>query len=537
MYSNQDSVNTLTFLLAEHGVRQAVVCPGSRNAPVVHNLTECPHITCFGVTDERSAGFYALGMALETGYPTVVCVTSGSAVLNVLPAVAEAFYRRVPLVVVSADRPAAWIDQLDGQTLPQSGILEPFVSMSVSLPEGNDTQTRWHRNRLVNEALLACHSEGGCPVHINLPLSEPLYTFNRPSLPEERVIHPSVSAGKTTNLPHEWQNLLQRAKRPLLVVGQLPYNDFPFELLSEKIAILREPLSGNGTATCLEELANKALTDETLHPDLVIYTGNCLVSKAAKGFLRGISPTEVWGVGSSSCPVDPTMQVTRWLRASPLPVLHMLLNASFSPATSYIYRWHTCTEEVRKHINQSAEGWNENTVVKLFEETLAHHQPTARVHYANSTAVRLGCTFAQHHIHVNRGVNGIEGSVSTAAGMSLVTDKKVVLVTGDLSFFYDSNALWNHQLQGNLRILLLNNGGGAIFSRFKGLQHSAAKAHVVAHHNTSAQGLCESFGVTYHSISSSEDILNGAFERFLYEDSTRPVLLEVWLPPCAERST
>ena len=131
MYSNKDSVNILTALLVAHGIRHAVVCPGSRNAPIVHNFNECPDIECHPVTDERSAAFFALGIAQATDQPVAVCVTSGTALLNVAPAVAEAHYQHQALVVISADRPAQWIGQLDGQTLRQPGALQPWVEKSV----------------------------------------------------------------------------------------------------------------------------------------------------------------------------------------------------------------------------------------------------------------------------------------------------------------------------------------------------------------------------------------------------------------------
>ena len=187
-YSNKNNVNTLTALLVAHGVQHAVCCPGSRNAPIVHNLNECPDVECYPVTDERSAGFYALGMAQSLGEPVAICVTSGTALLNLAPAVAEAFYQHVPLVVISADRPPQWIDQLDGQTLPQTDAFGRFVRKAVTLPEPLDSEQRWWCNRLVNEALLAARAHGGGPVHINVPLSEPLYGFTEKSLPEERTI-------------------------------------------------------------------------------------------------------------------------------------------------------------------------------------------------------------------------------------------------------------------------------------------------------------------------------------------------------------
>ena len=162
--------------------------PGSRNSAIVHNLNECPDIECYPVTDERSAAFYALGIAQVVHRPVVVCVTSGTALLNVAPAVAEAYYQHMPLVVISADRPAQWIDQLDGQTLPQPDALGRFVKKAVNLPEVYNDELHWYCNRLINEAMNeTCHH--GCgPVHINVPISEPLFEYDVEQLPEERVI-------------------------------------------------------------------------------------------------------------------------------------------------------------------------------------------------------------------------------------------------------------------------------------------------------------------------------------------------------------
>ena len=174
MYSDKINVNILTSLMVAHGVRTVVVCPGSRNAPLAHNFASCPEMYCVAATDERSAGFYALGLALASERPVAVCVTSGSALLNLAPAVAEAYYREVPLLVISADRPLAMINQLQGQTLPQAGALGMMVKATMQLPEPHNEVERWYCNRLVNEAMIKMLLHGGGPVHINVPISEPL---------------------------------------------------------------------------------------------------------------------------------------------------------------------------------------------------------------------------------------------------------------------------------------------------------------------------------------------------------------------------
>ena len=224
MFSDKDNINILTSLLIAHGVRYAVVCPGSRNAPIVHNLASCGQIKCYPVTDERSAGFYALGLCQAVNSPVVVCVTSGTALLNLSPAVAEAFYQNLPLIVVSADRPLQWIDQLDGQTLPQANIFGNFVRKSVNLLEPTDEEHHWYCNRLVNETLIEC-VKGSCgPVHINVPITEPLYQFNVNVLPTERKIELlSVSSTDEESLKLQLSplfNSMDKAERPLIIIGQ-----------------------------------------------------------------------------------------------------------------------------------------------------------------------------------------------------------------------------------------------------------------------------------------------------------------------------
>ena len=219
MYSNKENVNILTALLVEHGVRHAVVCPGSRNSPVVHNFNECPQIRCYPVTDERSAAFYALGMAQALQQPVAICVTSGTALLNLAPAVAEAYYQHVPMIVISADRPPMWIDQQDGQTLPQPDALGRLVKKAVTLPEPNDEAGHWYCNRLVNEAIISCTHQNRGPVHINIPISEPLFEYNVAGLPKERKIEIVPAEVPSQAMSHIGRMFLL-SKKPMLICGQ-----------------------------------------------------------------------------------------------------------------------------------------------------------------------------------------------------------------------------------------------------------------------------------------------------------------------------
>ena len=205
MFSNINNVNILTKVLASHGVRRVVVCPGSRNAPMVHNFNEMEHITCYPVTDERSAGFVAMGIALgdSTPFPdpVAVCVTSGSALLNLYPAVCEAYYQKLPVIVISADRPEAWIGQQDGQTLPQANVFGTMVNKSVNLPIVTSEEQAWYCERLVNEAIYDCMYRKVGPVHINIQIPEPLYQFTVAELPKvNSVVHVQSNEFKSNAL-------------------------------------------------------------------------------------------------------------------------------------------------------------------------------------------------------------------------------------------------------------------------------------------------------------------------------------------------
>ena len=503
MYSNKEQVNILTSLLVAHGVRHAVVCPGSRNSPIVHNFNECPDIACYPVTDERSAGFYALGMAQASKAPVVVCVTSGTALLNVASAVAEAYYQHIPLVVISADRPAAWIDQLDGQTMPQPDALGRFVRKAVSLPElHDDDDGRWYCNRLVNEALIAALQGGRGPVHINVPLTEPLFDYSVPELPVERKIEFAAADLSPATLSHITRMFLQ-AERPMLISGQ-PMNP----LLDEAVSLVGD--------------------DEAYVPDFVLYIGGSIVSKRLKHFLR--KAKETWVVNASGEVNDTFMNLTHVFQGDGEAVAdHILLMTVMEPHP-FIQKWNDLLIRIRQQADSYEPAYSLMAAVKYFESQIGE----AQVHYANSTAIRLANSFAKHHVWCNRGVNGIEGSLSTSAGFSVVSEDRVFCVIGDLSFFYDQNALWNQNLRSNLRILLLNNGCGGIFNMLPGLEKSPARnAFVAASHHTSAEGICQQNNVVYLSASDMAQ-LHAGIDTLLNLESDRPVLLEVFTDAAAD---
>ncbi|MBQ9554650.1 MAG: 2-succinyl-5-enolpyruvyl-6-hydroxy-3-cyclohexene-1-carboxylic-acid synthase [Muribaculaceae bacterium] len=527
-YSDKDNINILCAVMLGHGITHAVVCPGSRNAPIVHNLNECPQVKCYPVTDERSAGFFALGMAEQLREPVAVVVTSGTAVLNLAPAVAEAWYRHLPLVVISADRPMAHIGQQMGQTIDQPDVLSRFTLMDVNLVEPHDDLTRWQCNRLANEALLA--SRRGGPVHINVPYDEPLFNFTVPSLSMERII---------TSLPifademalFEVLKPVKMAQKPMLVIGQLDRGVVTHEIMNHLVphmAVLVESLGSDVGGNAFDELLPLVEQNPDFAPDFVIYMGGTLVSKRIKAYLRRLTEVPMIQIDEHGEIHDTFGNLTQIIHCAPQAALHALEKLfGIAKGNPFARLWCEHLDQIAWHFDYLRPDFSQMLAVKLALQSASELNEPVVLHFANSQPVRLANLFARQHVRCNRGVNGIEGSTSTAAGCAAVTDERVLCVTGDLSFFYDQNALWNSNLRGNLRILLLNNGGGGIFAQLPGLEASPARdTMIAASHRTHARGCCEQHGVEYRVAYGSEDLYSG-ITWLVQDDSARPRLLEV----------
>ena len=535
MFSSHPVVNQLTALLLAHGLTDIVACPGSRNAPLLHNFREAG-LTLHPATDERSAAFVALGIVLATERPAAVCVTSGSALLATLPAVAEAYYRQLPLLVVSADRPAAWIGQLDGQTLPQSGALLPYCP-TRALGEGDDESTRWANNRLINEALLSLHDFGGGPAHLNVPLAEPLFQFSVPALPEERKIE-RIRPEASRPLPASLVQDIARARLPMLLFGQYDRGDLRAEVdaldREGKMLVVPEILSdvrGSFRMNVFDALDGN---ESALLPDLVVQIGGNFVHKRFKQLLRH-SDCRVVRIGLDRELPDTFCRLAVQVCASPVAALHQLVcelparHAGVEQALRF-YRT-ACRPYCRPE--PAALPPMERVLLQLRQSLSKLAEPYA-LHLANSSAVRAAAhVFPSGEggpILGNRGTNGIEGSLSVAVGYALKMWGLSLVVTGDLSFFYDANALWNTRLPANLRILLLNNHGGAIFHRLPGLEASPALPEYIAAGGQpyTAQGIAATFRLGY--AAASHDSLTDRQLSDWLAPADRAQLLEVSLP-------
>ncbi len=547
MFCDKYSVNLLTALLHKAGVRDVVVCPGARNGVLVHNFNE-PAIADTGfrlhpVTDERSAAFVALGICLARGCaPVAVCVTSGSALLGTLPAVAEAYYRHLPLLVLSADRPPQWIDRLDGQTLPQEGRLSPFAE-TFSLPEPHDAETKHHCHLIINRALTTLTNGGGkqhfaqtdekcCPVHINIPLSEPLFTFTTPQLPECRFV-PNIPINSANALSPEVITRISNARLPVLLVGQMDRCDRePFERIEKNnsLLILSEIVANLPFGEYADSLEHGPALLQEFCPDLVIHIGGNLVGKNIKLHLRRLENCEVIRIDCEQKDIDTFGHLI--LHA------HCETNAAVSQLAD-----HFCDEKphvlAAKALCRQARRadfgllTDQQQILLDLKRHLTDFAPESlTLHLANSTIVRDAARIfhdTDFRVFCNRGVNGIEGSMSTAVGAAISGTGLHLLLIGDLSFFYDVNALWNTALPTRLRIILFNNGGGDIFNRLPGLEKTPARdTYIAARHNTSARGICEAFGLHHIEARSAEEAA-AYFSELLKAETDRAVLLEVRL--------
>ena len=532
MYSDKKNILQLVALLKAHGINQMVLCPGSRNSPIVQALATHPFFSCQAITDERSAGFFAVGWALQSKRPAAVCCTSGTALLNLHPAVAEAFYQQIPLIIISADRPAAWIGQNDGQTIPQPNVFRSLVKKSVHLPEIQNEEEEWHCNRLINEALLELDHHGKGPVHINIPISEPLFRLTTEKLPDVRVIKRYSLFDFMNGNPDEWINLLNAFEQRMLIVGQMSMNASPEvfagEVLANRFALFAEHTTKaalfssairniDAVLSALPEERQKELT-----PGLLITCGGNIVSKRLKKFLRSFPPQVHWHISENGEVIDLFGVVAIIIEAEPYSFIRRLTTLPITP-TTYPLQW----ENLSRKMPEPEFSYSEMAAISALLKKL----PKASVlHLGNSSPVRYAQLFSipnDIEVFCNRGTSGIEGSLSTVVGYASASDKFNFVIIGDLSFFYDMNALWNGHIGNNLRILLLNNGGGEIFHALPGLNMTEqTRRFVTGTHTASAKGWAEERGFHYTAIHNNEE-LTEALPSFT-QSSTHPLLLEVF---------
>lgn len=514
MYSDNRLVLQLLSLMKQFGIRQVVVSPGSRHFPLIHSMENDPYFTLYSVVDERSAAFFALGLIQQNGMPAAVCCTSGTSAINYGSAVVEAFYQGLPLVVLTADRLPELLGQKEEQMFRQHDVYEGFIRYQGQLREVVDGFSEWYCNRIINEAFLELDHHGRGPVHLNIPI-ENHHTdrFQTAALPEARRIR-RIGADADEAL---WQDLAARlaGRRVLILWGQSAPMDgrlrkaldrfaerFDCAILADRLSNCRHPRAIQTAYLALRALTPDEVSD--LAPDIVLSLfGNYSFNGEIKGYLRSTGRAfECWDVGRSSVS-DPFRRLTTIIETNEAFFFERLAGLGSGTATdAYAEGW----ARVDRRLPEPAVGFGE---IDAIGRLMAQLPDGAAVHVANSLPIRLVHLFRTDRgfrVFCNRGVNGIDGCMSSAVGFAAATTEPVFLLIGDLTFFYDMNALWNRHLSKNLRILLLNNeGGGVMHVPLAESLGPILSRHVSAGHVTSAKGWAESLGFRYFAATSAAD--------------------------------
>ncbi|WP_430816078.1 2-succinyl-5-enolpyruvyl-6-hydroxy-3-cyclohexene-1-carboxylic-acid synthase [Carboxylicivirga sp. RSCT41] len=539
--SDKKVVKSLIDICISEDLRQVVISPGSRNAPLTLTFNAHEEFECFSIVDERSAGFFALGLAQQTGRPVALVCTSGSALLNYAPAISEAYYQNIPLVVISADRPMEWIDQADGQTIRQNGTLDNIVKYSCQLPTSKNASS-WYVNRLVSEAFYHCRHKQPGPVHINVPLAEPLYGKTVHPEEKQRQIKQitscsSISKDAIEQLCEEWNN----TDKILIVAGMQQPNTQLQEVLKslsemEQVVVLSETTSnvkGENIITGIDKVVS-TITEEEVHffkPSLLITFDGAIVSKMIKTFLRNYRAKSHWHISLANRHMDTYQQLTTSIEAQPLEFFKQLMPGINTVKSRFKTTWMNRAERSEKHHEEylNKDGWND---LKAFSHISTQLPQNWQVQWGNSSAIRYAQLFKEFYnqnAYCNRGTSGIDGSVSTAVGASYASQQPTLLVVGDLSFMYDSNGLWNNYLPSNLRIIVINNGGGGIFRFIPGPSDSEElETYFEASHQLNVQPLAEMYQLGY-LYANDEKSMNESLSQ-LFAHSERPIILEVKTP-------
>ena len=516
----RQGIKNIPEICAQHGVRKVVIAPGSRNAPLIFAFTAQPGMECLSITDERSAAYFALGMAQQSGEAVALVCTSGTAVLNFAPAIAEACYQNLPLLVFTADRPAELIDQADGQTLRQTNIFANYIKASFELPVETVIDAELHfSDRQVSQAIDTAVSYPQGPVHINVPLREPIYT----AIPEHHSnpkIIKTLSASQKLNDESlkTLQNSWLKYKRKLVIFGVFPKNECLSELARRlanepDVVVVAENLSNIAAEKVItqpESLFSRINSKEKIDnfvPELVVTIGHSVICKQLKIFLRSHRPAEQWQIESSMPYIDTYKSLTTVIPGLATEVLNKM------PFTTTESEFSASYQTEMKQINQLHDEFIKNASISdmaVTIELLSQIPADTVLHLANSTAVRWTQLFPARTdltYICNRGTSGIDGSMSTAAGYAYASKQSTVFLTGDLSFIYDSNALWNNYIGNNLKIIVMNNNGGNIF-RFIGDKQLMEKNldFFTTPHHARIKPLVEAYGLDYLACNKTEDL-------------------------------
>lgn len=547
---NLQPIYDIATICSRHGLQQAILSPGSRCAPISLGFTRHPDITCRTISDERSAAFIALGVSQRLQKPTVLVCTSGSAAYNYAPAVAEAFFQQVPLIIITADRPPELIDQLDGQTIRQTNIYGSHVKKSYTLPVDHEhPDAAWHTARVISEGINLAQEYPPGPVHINVPLREPLYNDHEISFNKEVKIITATPPASAALTDATWKALVDQwkaFKRILIVGGQEGYNENQGAALEKLIKEQKIPVVGDIISN-LHPIPDvikhadifigqdKNGLKESLQPDLLVTFGKSIISKNLKQLLRNYKPKAHWHIQPAGYSADTYKSLTRIIKVDPETFFDKLAQIELAPSFDNQKQenfYHIWQIEERKTLRQLQQFFPQQPFgeFELIYEVINKLPDHCNLHLANSMAVRyanfVGINNPTIEVFANRGTSGIDGSSSTAVGHCLGSDKLNVLITGDLAFFYDRNAFWHNYDMKNLRIVLLNNHAGGIFRIINGPKKlPELEEYFETKQTLNGKLTAEEFGFDYLKCDKRSKLNN--FTKEFFEGGASPKILEL----------
>jgi 2-succinyl-5-enolpyruvyl-6-hydroxy-3-cyclohexene-1-carboxylate synthase len=518
------------------GVTHIVISPGSRNAPLTIGFVNNPKFTCYSVADERCAAFFALGIAQQTKKPIAIICTSGSALLNYYPAFAEAFYSQIPLVVISADRPLDKIDIGDGQTIRQENVFQNHSLYNANLVEGASVEN----DRKITEAI-HCSIINKGPVHINAPFEEPLYeTVNELSVNVSSFAVANETLINTIINWSEFSTIWNSSKKKLVLVGvnnpnsidaatiNFLANDPSIVVMTETTSNLHHPSFINNIDTIITPFSSSDF--EIFQPEILVTFGGMVVSKRIKAALRNYQPKHHWHIDSIRA-YNTFGCLTEHFKVNPNFFFNNII-PFLKPIESDYFSHFEAINQLRKEKTATYLSKVPFTDFKVFEKIIQSLPENSHLQIGNSSAIRYAQLIDIHpsiEVFCNRGTSGIDGSTSTAIGAAVANDKPTVLITGDISFFYDSNGLWNTYIPKNFKIILINNGGGGIFRILPGHDETPVfNTFFETSHCLTAKNLAKMHDFEY-AIASDEFSLEAGIKN-LYSNNSKPFILEVFTP-------
>ena len=539
-FSKNILAQSIIDLCFKKNIKNIVISPGSRNAPLTLGFNHNSFFKTYNIVDERSAAFFALGIAQQINFPVVLVCTSGSALLNYYPAISEAYYSNIPLVILSADRPVRLLNIGDGQTINQKNVFNKNIGYSENLNQNDNYYLnlfglRDNNQYKINKAL-NFSIEKQSPVHINIPFSEPLYevtnslsvnTINKlPRLNNQNVKNISSFRNK-------WQNSIKK----IILIGvsspdllckksiDLLVSDSSLLVLIENTSNVYHPSFCNKIDQLIAPLTNKELKE--FRPEILITIGGMIISKKIKAIFRDNKPNEHWHIGIHDAN-DTFFCLTKHFKTSPNNIIYKLYENFNDNGSDFYNKWDlVISKRKEKH-----KKYLSNLIYcdfKVFDYVLNSIPSKSMLQVSNSSAIRYTQLFdldSSINVFCNRGTSGIDGSTSTAVGAASVFKGNTVFITGDLSFFYDSNALWNNFIPTSFRVILINNKGGGIFKILtKDNNTELFKKFFETKHDLYAKDLCNMYDFEYFT-SNDEDSLKNILNDF-HNESEKPRLLEV----------